>query len=122
MSLFLIMFILHCIDDFCLQTHWLSNGKQKLWWEKVAPDEKYKYDYIIALLIHAFEWSAMISIPLIFMGLSPILLGIIFIVNGLIHAYVDDLKANKHKLNLIQDQLIHIVQLIITCVITYIIT
>jgi hypothetical protein len=37
-----------------------------------------------------------------------------FIYNWLIHAYVDNLKANNHKINLIQDQSIHLVQIIIT--------
>ena len=116
MNLFLIMFFLHCVDDFFLQGMWLSNGKQKSWWEKNAPDEKYKYDYLAALFIHAFEWSAIISIPLIFIGLNPYILFGIFFVNGCIHAYVDNLKANKHKINLIVDQSIHIIQIIITCV------
>jgi len=34
--------------------------------------------------------------------------------NTLIHAIVDDLKANKHKINLIQDQTIHFMQILLT--------
>lgn len=117
MSLFLIMFVLHCIDDFHFQLTWLSNGKQKSWWEKNAPDAKYKYDYVMALFIHAFEWSAMISLPLVFYSIDGYMLFAIFVVNGLIHAVVDDLKANEHKINLIVDQSIHIVQIIVTCLI-----
>jgi hypothetical protein len=34
--------------------------------------------------------------------------------NTIIHAIVDDLKANRNKLNLIQDQLLHLAQIVIT--------
>ena len=37
-----------------------------------------------------------------------------YIINIIIHALVDDLKANKFKINLVTDQLIHIVQIIVT--------
>ena len=34
--------------------------------------------------------------------------------NTIIHAIVDDLKANKKRLNLVQDQLLHLAQIVIT--------
>jgi hypothetical protein len=37
-----------------------------------------------------------------------------FAINWSIHAIVDDLKANKKAINLIQDQSIHLVQIILT--------
>jgi len=40
---------------------------------------------------------------------------IAFVINLTIHAFVDDLKANKKKINLIVDQSIHISQIIVTC-------
>ena len=33
-------------------------------------------------------------------------------INIIIHAVVDDAKANKNKLNLFQDQLIHLLQIL----------
>ena len=59
MTLFILMFLAHCIDDFFLQGGCLVNLKQKSWWEKQAPDAKYSKDYLMGLFIHAFEWSAM---------------------------------------------------------------
>lgn len=90
--------------------------KQKGWWKENAPDKLYKHDYIIALIIHALSWAVMITLPILFASAwNPhwavcLLLG----VNLAIHAIVDDLKANKHKINLIADQSIHFVQIIVT--------
>ena len=39
---------------------------------------------------------------------------IAYITNMAIHAFVDSLKANQFKINLVIDQTIHIVQIIIT--------
>ena len=46
-----------------------------------------------------------------------ILFSILFVVNWLIHVITDDMKANKFKINLIQDQLVHICQIFVTWVI-----
>ena len=35
-------------------------------------------------------------------------------VNTLVHAVVDDLKANRMKINLIADQLLHLSQILVT--------
>ena len=37
-----------------------------------------------------------------------------FAVNLIIHAVIDDLKANRRKLNLWEDQIIHIIQIVMT--------
>ena len=39
---------------------------------------------------------------------------IVFVTNLVIHMVVDDLKANRKKINLIQDQSIHMVQILAT--------
>lgn len=113
MKLLLLMFLCHLLDDFYFQVKCLSNLKQKSFW--INFDKKYKYDYIIALFNHSLEWSLMISLPLILLSNINIhYIGISIIINTIVHAVVDDLKANKFKLNLIQDQLIHYLQIIIT--------
>ena len=67
--------------------------------------------------MHAFSWAFMIMLPLIFVSpISPAFY-VIFVVNLAVHAYVDNLKANKHKINLWQDQLIHLAQIILTFII-----
>ena len=108
---------LHIIDDYMLQGK-LASMKQKRWWMDNYPDKLYKNDYKIALLTHAFSWSFMIMlIPIgyaIYTNTLTYWYIIAFIINWLIHAYVDDLKANKLVINLIHDQTIHITQIMIT--------
>lgn len=114
-----IMIFMHIVDDYYLQGI-LASLKQKSWWRAQSSYEhKYRNDYVIALGMHAFSWSFLIMTPvyLIRMMLPPyaffVIAGMV-IFNAIIHAIVDDLKANKKKINLIQDQLIHITQIIIT--------
>ena len=121
MTLFLLMFLAHCIDDFFFQGGCLVNLKQKSWWDKQTQDAKYKNDYKMGLFIHAFEWSAMLCFVLILFGASEWFLAGSFIINGSIHMFVDDLKANKFKINLIQDQTIHLIQIVATVVLFYVI-
>ena len=114
--IFLTMIFLHIVDDYYFQGI-LAQMKQKKFWKEQAPDELYKYDYIWALIMHAFSWTFMIMLPLIFVSPISLAFYVIFVVNLAIHAYVDNLKANKHKINLWQDQLIHLAQIILTFII-----
>ena len=114
--IFLTMIFLHIVDDYYLQGI-LAQMKQKKFRKEQAPDELYKYDYIWALIMHAFSWTFMIMLPLIFVSPINPAFYVIFIVNLAVHAYVDNLKANKHKINLWQDQLIHLAQIILTFII-----
>lgn len=109
------MIFLHIVDDYYLQG-WLASAKQKKWWEQNAPHPLYKHDYIMALIMHSFSWTFMIMLP-IAIGLKFAFSWfyiIAFVVNATVHAVVDDLKANKFKTNLIQDQSIHMVQIVVT--------
>ena len=113
----LFMILFHIIDDFVLQPISLSNLKQKKWWEKQEGySDKYKDDYKVALAIHSISWSIMIHIPLVivFPSLGQLALLISFIVNAVIHYYIDDLKANKLKINLFEDQIVHFWQICTT--------
>ena len=118
--LFFSMIFCHIVDDYYLQG-WLASAKQKKWWEQNAPDKLYRFDYIMALVCHSFSWSFMIMLPWIIYAGSSLNFALIAIpVNVIIHAVVDDLKANKHMLNLIQDQLIHLAQIVITFIACFI--
>lgn len=124
MNLFIILAMIFChiVDDYYLQGC-LALMKQKKWWQENAPQKLYKYDYIVALIMHSMSWSFMIMLPIaISMGLNvSVLFAVVFIGNTIIHAVVDNLKANKLKINLVVDQSIHILQIIITYIILYII-
>lgn len=109
------MIFLHIVDDYYLQG-WLASAKQKSWWEKNAPDKMYKNDYLVALFMHSFSWSFMIMLPI---TIYLLIVGgtwfpMFYIANLIVHMYIDNLKANKHKINLIQDQSVHMIQILVT--------
>ena len=112
---FWLMIFLHIVDDYYLQG-WLASAKQKKYWQENAPEKLYEYDYLCALLMHSFSWAFMIMLPIAFNANFEIGIGYIvaFIVNLVVHAFVDDLKANKRKINLWVDQTIHIMQICVT--------
>lgn len=120
--IYFIMVFFHIYDDFYHQSKsFLVTGKQKSWWERNCPDIMYENDYLIVLFLHAFSWSFMVHIPLIIYKLV-IIENLVFepfcssiFIHSMIHAFVDDLKANKLRINLIVDQLLHLLQMIIMC-------
>ena len=65
--LLILMMFAHIIDDFGLQGI-MASMKQKSYWEKTNSDDMYKYDYIAALIMHAFSWSFMIMLPVMLFG------------------------------------------------------
>lgn len=123
MFLLLVMIQCHIIDDYYLQGI-LAELKQKKFWQKNAPQPLYKYDYICALICHAFSWAFIIMLPIAIRAyvcksaLSTSFFAF-FAANLLVHACVDNEKANKLRINLCTDQLIHLVQIIITWVCLY---
>lgn len=117
----LFMIFLHIVDDYYLQGI-LASMKQKSWWLK-NPDYEYKYrnDYVVALIMHSFSWTFMVMLPvliylILFRNITWTFL-YLFAVNLFCHAYTDNEKANKKTINLVQDQTIHIFQIVMTFVI-----
>lgn len=115
--LLLAMVFLHIVDDYYLQG-WLASAKQKSWWKQNAPDELYKHDYIMALFMHSFSWAFMIMlVPTVYaltVASNITLIVALFVGNLCLHMIVDDKKANKKEINLVQDQLMHLAQIVIT--------
>ena len=112
----LLMIFLHIIDDYKLQGI-LASMKQKNWWkEQKEYKELYKYDYIWALIMHSFSWSFMIMLPFAFILNFNINIAfvIMFVLNLISHALTDNMKANQHSINLIHDQVLHVIQIIFT--------
>ena len=116
-ALLIFMLLAHITDDYYLQG-WLASAKTKNWWKKNAPDKLYSKDYIMALFCHSLSWSIMIFLPILIYSLyNQIDLNWFYLaipINLIIHAIIDDLKANKFKINLIIDQSIHFMQIFIT--------
>jgi len=117
-----IMIFCHLIDDYKLQGI-LANMKQRQWWKENADKYLYRNDYKMALIEHAFSWSFMITLPFLVISFIQnnsflmILLVISYFVNTAIHAFIDNLKANKYVINLVEDQFAHLVQIICTWII-----
>lgn len=125
---FVFMVFLHLYADFRLQlTCKLDKMKQKRWWHeeclKLAKTPnlgrsmflKYRFDYLCALLIHGFMWSFVTFVPLCAIqhkGFAAIVVS-----NALVHSLIDDLKANRMLFTLWTDQILHLVQIIITLMI-----
>lgn len=115
----LAMIFMHILDDFCLQGI-LASMKQKEWWEKQEEHRAlYRNDYVVALIMHSFSWTFMIMLP-IAISLQWNITGkflCFFIANQIIHAVIDDLKANKKKINLVVDQGVHLIQIGVTALV-----
>ena len=120
-AILFIMIFLHIIDDFVLQPVCLSKLKQKDFWKRNTSEEDYnklyKHDYFAALIIHGLSWSIMIHLPFLLMGnCHVVLIGCFIICQCAWHSYIDNEKANKKKINLITDQLLHFAQIFISWV------
>lgn len=112
-----LMFILHFFADFNLQIGaGLDNFKQKRWWDyklkrvKVPDKERYRNDYKCALACHALYWSLIVCLPLVMVGGGAYVINAL--IQGAVHYDVDNKKANKMTLNLIEDQVVHAIQII----------
>lgn len=107
----------HILDDFHLQGI-LASMKQKNWWAEHYPDKLYKYDYIIALITHSFSWSFMVHLPaFVYLYITGKQMPLFFLIISFVahiccHACVDNDKANRHIISLVEDQCIHLIQLI----------
>lgn len=115
------MIFCHIVDDFYLQGI-LASMKQKDWWKSNAPNSLYRYDYIVALFVHSFSWACSIMwLPVLYYLKTVNVvdeLGTIcaFLSNIALHALLDNLKANQKTINLVIDQLCHMLQIFITWV------
>ena len=115
----LCMIFCHIVDDYYLQG-WLASAKQREWWIKNASDKLYKHDYPMALFMHSFSWTFMIMLIPNFKSFlfgGTFYIGI-FIANLVIHMFTDNAKANRKSINLVQDQVIHLAQIVITWYLT----
>lgn len=110
----------HILADFVLQPVALSQMKTKNWWveecERNGIDFKnHNVDYLAALLMHSLSWSILILLPIMYgMHVSDVVLVDLFVVNTAVHCIVDDLKVNRYKVSMWTDQVIHLLQIVVT--------
>lgn len=115
------MIFFHIVADYNLQG-WLASAKQKSYWEENASEKMYRYDHIMALIMHSISWTFMIMLPIAYFYQFNINYAfvIMFVVNIAIHAFIDHAKANQKLINLWQDQLAHIVQIFMTSALLFV--
>ena len=116
--IFLCMLFCHIVDDYYLQGV-LAKMKQISWWQEQTKDPMYRNDWLPALIAHGISWAFMITLPcniylLINKPDSIYLFSLMFIFNVYLHCKVDNDKANKHEINLITDQCMHLFQICVT--------
>ena len=116
-SMLLAMLFMHIVDDYYLQGI-LAKMKQKSWWKEQVPDldkTRYRHDYLVALVEHAFSWSCcVLALPALVWHVPGRLLLPLVAVNTYMHAIVDDGKANARVFSLLEDQLMHVVQVLMS--------
>ncbi len=115
--IFLAMICCNLIADYNLQGI-LAQMKQRSWWKENYPDELYAKDWICALIEHSFMWSFITHLPLIwyYWGNNDKLevIFVLIIVQMVIHAIIDHLKANKKVISLYDDQSMHLLQIFVS--------
>lgn len=110
----LAMVFCHVVDDYYLQAIGpLASMKQRKWWDENYPQKLYKYDYLVALLMHSLSWAFMVMLPISFylswdIGAEFV---VVFVTNTLFHAFIDNAKANWGAINLMFDQSFHMLQI-----------
>lgn len=111
--LVLVLMILgHLIADYPLQG-WLAQAKAKSYWQD-SP-KKNKRDYVAALICHSTMWAIIIFIPIMYYSWHELdWWWLLLLYNSLLHALIDDSKANMKAINLWQDQLLHLYQIVTT--------
>ena len=93
-------------------------NKQRVDNEHQRLKRKYGCDWAMAMFEHSFYWTLVTFAPIIFFTRINdwVILGVV-VANTIFHCVVDDLKANKFAINLVDDQMFHFAQIIFTCVV-----
>ena len=113
MKIILLMILGHLVSDYTLQG-WLAEAKQIAWWRKQTDSPKYRHDWIAGLACHSLYWSILTFLPLYNCDTWVY----IVLANAALHAWIDHAKANLFVINLWQDQLLHLLQIVLFATLT----
>jgi len=114
MNTIMLMLLGHLVSDYTLQG-WLADAKQRNWWavrtSELPAESKvlYRHDWMAGLACHALYWSLVTFLPLY----GHPAWWVIVLSQASVHAVVDHLKCNAHRINLWQDQLLHLLQILV---------
>jgi len=115
-AIIILTVLMHILDDYVLQGVCLSNLKQKSYWKENL--RMYRNDYKVALIVHGMSWSSLVMLPMLVlmqMQVTGIFI-IVWLAMGLVHAFIDDLKANLKVINLVTDQTLHMIQIAVVII------
>lgn len=116
----------HIIGDFILQTDFMAKGKSIQYWKDLhdkrvkskdmdkIPPVTPEYDWIMPILAHCFLWSCCVHYPIIIISkTNPLILALSIGSHTIIHFIIDTGKANIHRYTIFEDQIFHILQLLL---------
>jgi len=120
-TLYITMLFFHIVADYNLQGI-LGQMKTVRFWKDLKEQESKrqdgfkisKKDWLMPMLEHCFMWSFIVHLPImIFYTINPITILVSIIIHTCFHFLIDSLKANTNDINLIADQIFHMVQIIV---------
>lgn len=115
MDIFILLSLVffHIIADFHVQNTFMAKYKQAKEWKIYG--KPYLYDWVPVLVVHSFSWAFFTFLPLLYYvynkDMTFNMWAIVVGVNTVIHFIIDDQKCNRFRINLIQDQLYHLLQI-----------
>ena len=134
----LLSMFLHVWSDFFKQG-WLASAKCYSWWleqksaifidntglKHVKP--LYQNDYWVMLVAHSIHWAFCVMLPSLIYGIwqtndlewFSFVSFAFFVINVVIHSFIDNQKANVFSINLIGDQLLHLIQIMLTVLVLW---
>lgn len=96
----------------------MEQTAKPVWGTAAEQFRKYRHDYLAGLAVHSFVWTVVTFAPILWLASWWAAL-LIVVPNMAFHWVVDDFKANRYRLTLWQDQLLHLAQIGITLGVWY---
>jgi hypothetical protein len=120
-TLYITILFFHIIADYNLQGVLAQMKSVRFWKDLKERESKRKdgfkisiKDWIMPMIEHSFMWSFIVHLPIImFYSINPITIIFSIIIHTCFHMLIDSLKANTNDINLIADQLFHMLQIIL---------
>jgi len=120
-TLYITILFFHIIADYNLQGVLAQMKSVRFWKDLKERESKRKdgfkisiKDWIMPMIEHSFMWSFIVHLPIMmFYKINPITIVSSIIIHTCFHMLIDSCKANTNDINLIADQLFHMLQIII---------
>lgn len=124
-DILVMMFFIHFVFDYYIQSRSNVNIKSINWWLKRHPRNitKAKMCCYCGLMMHSFTWSYAVLLPFLYYtwsnNLNNAVLYYFMFTNALVHCVIDDMKTNSRCINSITDQFLHSIQIVTLWLVCY---